>query len=121
MVKYSFYECAYGGTSISFDEWVSYESRALQVLKKYNRMYTVSIPEDDPDADKKAVCALADQIYNFDLMASGEGGPVSSSSIGSVSVSYGQAANFIDLSEEGQSKTLYKILCQYLDVYRGCD
>ena len=50
----------------------------------------------------------------------GQGGPVSSASIGSVSVSYGGASGGVDLSQKGQAKELYRCASLYLDIYRGC-
>ena len=43
---------------------------------------------------------------------------VTSASIGSVSVSYGNIAS-IDLSRSGQARELYDAARRYLDIYRG--
>ena len=56
----------------------------------------------------------------LDLLANGEGGPVQSASIGSVSVSYGgSAAQAVDLTPKGQARELYRCASLYLDIYRG--
>lgn len=91
-------------------------SRRNLALNPYDRHDTA--PEDT--SEDKAICAMADALYSFDLLANGEGGPVQSASIGSVSVSYGgAAAQSIDLSPRGQEKELYRCACRYLDIYRG--
>lgn len=119
MVGYEFYMVMHPGGSISFGEWPGYEMRAAAQLARYKRIYTVSIPGDDPDAEKKAICAMAEALYSFDLIANGEGGPVQSASIGSVSTSYGSTGNTIDISPKGQAKELYRCASLYLDIYRG--
>lgn len=65
------------------------------------------------------MCAMAETLYGFDLLANGTGGPVQSASIGSVSVSYGGAAQTADLSPKGQERELYRCACRYLDICRG--
>ena len=64
-----------------------------------------------------AVCAMADAMYGFDLIANGEGG-VQSASIGSVSTSYG-SQQAVDISPAAQSRELYKCASLYLNIYRG--
>ena len=108
----------YNGGSIPDDEWADYETRAMAQLNRYKRIYTVKVPQDEPDAEKMAVCAMADAMHSFDLIANGEGGPVQSASIGSVSVSYG-STDAVDVSPAGQAKELYRCASLYLDIYRG--
>jgi len=118
MPDYDFYLNVYYGSAIPEEELPYYEARAAEQLARYKRIYTVTAPE--PDSEKRAVCAMADALYSFDLLANGEGGPVQSASIGSVSVSYGgSAAQTVDLSPRGQAKELYRCACLYLDIYRG--
>lgn len=118
MVDYEFYLNTYPGGSIPFDEWYQVEARAAEQLARYKRIYTVSAPNED--AEGKAVCAMAEALHSFDLIANGEGGPVQSASIGSVSADYGSAgSNAIDISPKGQAKELYRCACLYLDIYRG--
>lgn len=65
-----------------------------------------------------AVCAMAEALAYFAAAQNGMGA-VASASIGSVSVSYGNAANTVDLSSKGQSRELYRCASLYLDFYRG--
>ena len=95
-----------------------YETLARDHLERYKRIYTVTAPS--PDSEYRAVRAMAEALYGFDLLANGEGGPVQSASVGSVSVSYGAAASqTLDLSEKGRERELYRIACRYLDICRG--
>lgn len=120
MVNYSFYTGKYMGGSISQEEWPGYERRAAAQLARYKRIYTVTSPEGVPDAEELAICAMAEALYSFDLIANGEGGPVQSASIGSVSASYGGlSGTAIDISAKGQAGELYRCACLYLDIYRG--
>lgn len=118
MTDYDFYVSVYHGGTISEDEWPQYQVRAADQLAKYKRTYKVRAPR--PKAADMAVCAMAEALYGFDLLASGQGGPVQSVSIGSVSTSYGSsAAQSIDLSPKGQARELYRCASLYLDIYRG--
>ena len=121
MVDYEFYAGTYLGGSISSDEWPTFEARAADQLARYKRIYTVTAPEGAPDAESMAVCAMAEALYSFYLIANGEGGAVQSASIGSVSVSYAGASggSGMDLSAKGQAKELYRCACLYLEIYRG--
>lgn len=119
MVDYDFYVNIYRGNSIPAEEWPSYELRAATQLERYKRIYQITIP--GPDSEPMAVCAMAEAQHAFDLLSSGEAGPIQSASIGSVSVSYGgAAAQSMDLSPEGQARELYRFASLYLDIYRGC-
>lgn len=120
MADWDFYINVYHGSAIPQEEWPYCEARASEQLARYKRIYTVTVPEDTPDGEDRAVCAMAEALYGFDLLASGEGGPVQSARIGSVSVSYsGAAAQTVDLSPAGQSKELYRCARRYLNIYRG--
>lgn len=137
MVQYDFYMSFYAAVSpddatLTRDEWTHFGSRAEDHLQLYKRIYTVSVPadlvnavsgytgSDLPYAESMAVCAMAEALANFAMVQSGTGGPVTSASIGSVSVGYGSAvSNSIDLSPKGQAKELYRCACRYLDIYRG--
>lgn len=119
MARYEFYLTEYCGGSIAHEDWPMYERRAADQLARYKRLYTVAALT--PDAEEMAVCAMADALYSFDLIANGEGGAVQSASIGSVSVSYGNTGGqSVDISPRGQAKELYRCACRYLDIYRGC-
>ena len=116
MVDLEFYMNVYHGESIPQDSWAEYETRAAAQLSRYKRIYTVKAPEENSEAF--AVCAMADALYGFDLIANGEGGAVQSASIGSVSVNYG-SSNSTDISPKAQARELYRCACMYLDICRG--
>lgn len=120
MTDWNFYRNSYNGSTIPFEDWSYCELRAAAQLERYKRIYTVTAPEDKPDSEDMAVCAMAEALYGFDLLASGDGGPVQSAAIGSVSVRYGgEAMQSMDLSPRGQARELYRTACRYLDIYRG--
>lgn len=140
MITYDFYKSSYHGSSISESEWPMLEARAADQLAYYRRIYSVTAREtvgfDDsgnvtihsdvihitnendnvvisvPVPFAMAICAMAD-VYAAIAAAQ----TVSSASIGSVSVSYGQSG--MDLSPRGQSRELYNAACRYLQIYRG--
>lgn len=117
MVKFCFYVEVYKGVSISPEEWPLFEARATEQLARYKRIYTVTAPEENSEA--MAVCAMADALAYFTAAQNGAGGVVSSTSIGSISVSYGSAQNAVDLSAKGQARELLRCAKMYLDIYRG--
>ena len=120
ITDYEFYTSRYNGGSISYDNWAEYSTRAEAILYRYKRIYIVNVPQEEPDGEKLAVCAMADALRNFDLIANGEGGTVQSASIGSVSSSFGTSgADAVDVSPAGQAKELYRCASLYLDIYRG--
>lgn len=117
MVDYDFYICEYKGASILIDEWPLFAARAADQLARYRRIYTVTAP--DENAEAMAVCAMADALAYFTAAQNSTGGPVSSASVGSVSVSYAGASSTVDLSPRAQAKELYRCASQYLDICRG--
>lgn len=120
MVDYTFYADTFHGGSISVEDWPAVEARAADQLARYKRIYTVTAPKDSLNAENMAVCAMAEALYGFDLIANGEGGLIQSASIGSVSTSYGgSGSNAVDITPKGQAKELYRLACLYLDIYRG--
>lgn len=116
MPDYDFYRSVYGGSSLTAEEWTEFSKRAVEQLARYKRIYTVTAPEKD--AEKKAVCAMADALAYFTTAQNGAGGSVTGASIGSVSVSYG-SAGAVDLSPKGQARELYRCAQTYLDICRG--
>lgn len=116
MVTYDFYKATYLGSSITESEWPVFSARAQDQLNRYKRIYTVTAP--DENAEAMAVCAMADALAYFSAAQSGTGA-VASASIGSVSVSYGSAANAVDLSPKGQERELLRSARTFLDIYRG--
>ena len=120
MTSYDFYINVYLGNVIAREDVEEYLARASEQLGRYKRIYTVTVPEDLPDGEDRAVCAMAEALYSFDQIANGESGPVQSASIGSVSVSYGnRSVQAVDISPKGQAMELYRCACLYLDIYRG--
>lgn len=118
MVDYKFYTDTYHGGAISAAEWPEVSARASDQLRRYKRIYTVTAP--DESAESMAVCAMAEAMHNINMIANGEGGAVQSTSIGSVSVGYGNAGTqAVDMTPAGQSRELYRCACLYLDIYRG--
>ncbi len=117
MVDYDFYVSTYLGSTIPPEEWPSCQARAAAQLGLYGRRYRVTA--SGPDSEAMAICAMAEALYTFDLLASGEGGPIQSLSIGSVSVSGGGGAQALDLSPKGQERELYRCASLYLDICRG--
>lgn len=116
MVSYDFYLNEYHGSSVSADHWDVLEQEASAKLSQYMRKYTVTAPEVNSEA--MAVCAMAEVLDYFEAAQNGAGA-VQSASIGSVSVSYGNAAAGVDLSNKGREKELYRCARLYLDIYRG--
>lgn len=117
MTEYAFYKDSYLGGSIPEADFPRLAKRAEAQLQRYKRIYTVQAPEKN--SEDMALCAMADALYYFECAQNGEGGPVSSASIGSVSVSYGGMSG-VDVSPKAQAKELYRCACLYLDIYRGC-
>lgn len=118
MVSYEFYKSAYLGGSIPEAEFPRLAKRAGEQLARYKRIYTVTAPA--ADSEDMAVCAMAEALYGFELIANGEGGAVQSASIGSVSVGYGSGGSqAVDLTPAGQAKELYRCASLYLEIYRG--
>lgn len=116
VVAFDFYKETYVGSSITEEEWPIFSARAQDQLNKYKRIYTVVAPEDNSEA--MAVCAMADALIFF-VNAQNGTDAITSASIGSVSVSYENAASKIDLSPKAQEKEMYRCARTYLDIYRG--
>ena len=116
MLEHAFYTGVYRGSSISWEAWPSLAQAAQAKLDQYKRRYKVVAPEENSEA--MAVCAMAEALDYF-MAAQNGTGAVQSASIGSVSVSYANGANGVDLSPKGQEKELYRCACQYLEIYRG--
>lgn len=116
MVTHDFYTKTYLGSSVSESDWPVLAARAQDKLNRYKRIYTVTSPKETSEA--MAVCAMVDALAYFVVAQNGTGAPTSAS-IGSVSVSYGNAGNSVDVSPKAQEKELYRCACQYLDIYRG--
>ena len=118
MVDYEFYKNDYKGSAIAEQEWPAAERDAAATLARYKRIYTVTAPADSVDAEKMAICEMAESIYSHAMAEAGAGGAVQSASIGTVSVSYAGAGT-LDHSPAAQSKDLYRAARRWLDIYRG--
>ncbi len=116
MVDYGFYRGQYAGSAVTPEEWQQLASRAQSQLDKYKRQYSVVAP--DKDSEAMAVCAMVDAMAYFVAAQNGTGA-VASASIGSVSVSYGDAGSAVDVSPKAQERELYRCASLYLDIYRG--
>ena len=121
MTGYEFYKKTYLGGSIPEVEFPRLAERAGEQLAQYKRIYTVTPPNGSANAEDMAICAMADALYYFESAQNGTiTGPITSSSIGSVSVSYGSTTTVgVDLSTKGQAAELYRCACLYLNIYRG--
>lgn len=118
MVEYAFYFSSYQGESIPEDMFLSLEARARQQLARYKRIYRVTVPPNCPDAEKLAICALADALHYYDRALAGLESSASVS-VGSVSSSRSQTAQ-PDLSPKAQAAELLRCVKLYLDVERWC-
>lgn len=116
MVDYNFYLQTYHGGAISAEEWPMAEREATATLERYKRLYTVTSPT--PDAESMAVCAMAEALVFNAKAETGQGGAVSSASIGSVSVSYSGTSS-VDMTASGKANRVYNAMALYLDIYRG--
>lgn len=136
MMDYVYYEKTYCGDLIEREAWPYYAKKAEKWFEKIQREYRVSVPgvpddwEEMPEEEAEryqlmideavgsAVCAIAEVLYSYDNAASGEGGPISSAKIGSVSVSYGSAQG-LDLSADGERNAILDVASLYLDISWG--
>lgn len=118
MPDFLYYQTTYMGTIQSEEEFLRCAARARDQLARYRRIYTVTAP--DEDAEKMAICAMADAAAWYEEARDGTGGPVASVSVGSVSETYsGGAAGSLDFSQAAQDREMYRRACLYLDIYRG--
>ena len=106
MVDYDFYRNAYLGSRISEKAFPEAEAKAVAFLQYLQRNFRVV--SSGEEAEKLAVCTLAEGIYNHEKC-----GSVASASAGSVSVHY----------RSNPAKSLRRDLLHragiYLDIYRG--
>ena len=98
------------------DDDITLDAASIMAVDDGEGNITIVTPQVVCEA--MAVCAMADAFAYFVAAQNGMGA-VASASIGSVSVSYGNAASSVDLSPRGQAKELYRCASQYLDFYRG--
>ena len=118
-VTYAYYTDTYCGTAIEESDWDGYEARSRARLSMFYAQFKLTAYDGDFDtAASNAICAMAEQMQNFDLIANGDG-PIESASIGSVSVSNARALDTIDVSEAGQERALLKCVQLYFNVFAG--
>lgn len=98
------------------DDDVSLDAASILAVDDGEGNVTVVTPQVACEA--MAVCAMADALAYFTAAQNGMGA-VASASVGSVSVSYANTSNAVDLSPKGQAKELYRCASLYLDFYRG--
>ncbi len=109
MVDYEFYTGSYLGSSIPEKAFPSTAARAQAALNKLKGVYQVS--SSGPEAEKMALCAMAEAIY----IASKNRGGVTAATVGSVSVRYDDAQT----QRKALWRELYEQASIYLDIYRG--
>ena len=105
MVQYGFYTDQYLGSLIpekAFDETVA---RANDALQRFKQVYQITA--DGAVSENMALCAMAEAVYT----ASKRNGGITATSVGNVSVRYGQATPL--------SKQLLQKAAIYLHIRRG--
>ena len=118
MPDFLYYQTTYMGTIQDETEFLRCAARARDQLARYRRIYTVTAPNED--AEKMAICAMADAVAWYEGARDGTGGPVASVSVGSVSETYsGGSGGSLDFSQAAQDREMYRRACLYLDIYRG--
>jgi hypothetical protein len=112
---YQFYRERYGGTAIGEGEFPELLQRAQDQLNCYKRAYRVS---GDEEAEKLALCAMAEVLDYFISAQNGQGG-LRYASVGTVSVSGKGIYTQVDISPKAQALELYRTACRYLTVSRA--
>lgn len=116
MTSFTFYSTVYGGSQIPEEAWLAVCRDADAQLSRYERIYTVTYPM--ADSRDKAVCAMAEALYEYSVLQD-TGGAVQSVSVGNVSESRTVVAA-PDTSSAAQAAELYRRAQLYADIYRGC-
>ena len=109
MVDYDFYVSSYLGSYIPQKAFSSCAARAQEALGRFKCTYQVV--SSGPEAEKMAICAMAEALYKAKQHRSG----VSSASMGSVSVRYEDSRS----ANKALWRELYEQASIYLDFYRG--
>ena len=112
---YEFYKEYYKGDALGEEEFPPLIARAEQQLQRYKRTYRVTGTQE---AEKYALCAMAEAIGYFDAAQNGQGG-LRYASVGTVSVSGKGIYSQVDISPEARERELYRRAALYLDIYRG--
>ena len=103
MVDYEFYVNTYLGSAIPETAFDGAAERAARALTRFKRLYQVNAA---PDAQKLALCAMAEEFYADSLRPR----DVESTTMGNVSVRY---------AKRSLERKLYEQALSYLDIYRG--
>lgn len=94
-VEYDFYANIYQGVAIAAEDFPRLSARAYEYVCGVTRGLCAKVPEQDQDAVKMAVCAVAEIVRDEERLTaqsfSGEK-PISSETVGSYSVSYSSPA-----------------------------
>ena len=106
MVDYEFYVNTYLGSAIPETAFYGAAERAARALTRFKRLYQVTAA---PDAQKLALCAMAEEVYADSLRPK----DVESTTMGHVSVRYAQEG------KRRLERRLYEQALLYLDIYRG--
>ena len=114
---YDFYKEHYKGDSLGEAEFPQLIGRARDQLQRYKRCYRVTGSEE---AEKFAICAMAEAIGYFEAAQNGQGG-LRYASVGTVSVSGKGIYSQVDISPEARERELYRCAALYLDIYRGIE
>ena len=118
MVDYEFYKTGYMGEIIPESEYPRLIRRAEDQFARYRRIYSVSTKQGVTEQDR-ALCAMAEVLFNAETVANGEGA-AQSVSVGSVSASYGNtAAQAVDVTPAGVERALFQAARLYVDIYTG--
>lgn len=112
-IDYAFYVGTYMGDSIPETEFPRLAMRATATLDRFKRIYTVL---ESNDAEKLALCSMADALYYFEAVTNTT--ISGSSSVGSVSSS-ASSQNPVDI-QKSQSAELLRCAEMYLEIFRGC-
>lgn len=105
MISYEFYVNSYMGTAIPEKEFDALAARAVEALRRMERIYRVEGTEVE---HAMAVCAMAEVLRAWGKRRPG----VKSESVGSASVQYEDGAGALP-------RELYRKASVYLDIYRG--
>lgn len=109
MVDYEFYVNSYLGSSIPPKSFAACAARAQDALGRFKGIYRVA--SSGPEAEKLALCAMAEAIYG----AKQHRGGISAATVGSVSVRYEDSRS----ANKALWQELYEQASIYLDFYRG--
>lgn len=108
MADYDFYVNQYLGSSLSEKEFASCMAQAVRELERIRRLCRV---EGGEQAEKLALCAMAETISQHRKRRSG----ISSARTGSVSVHYHREPE----ADQSLQRKLYRCAGIYLELYRG--